>query len=121
MSRNQNAARMETTAAVATRTSARKNNGKSSIANHKYEAIPASTSEDSVPREFRYSVDLPDDHHVLLGEHLKQLQKRNKKQLAMTGVFAFTCIAWLYWAFLYVVASHFSLAAVVGGLETFWP
>lgn len=113
MSRNQNAARMEATAAVATKNSARRNISKSSIASHKYEAIPASTSEEPA-LEFRYSVDLPDDHHVLLGEHLKQLQKRNKKQLAMTGVVAFTCLAWLYLAFLYVDAFSYPL------VETLW-
>lgn len=100
---NHDAARMalESVAVAAlARNPARDKDNRASLLSHKYESIPS--SEDQPPREFRYSIDLPDDHHVLLGEHLKQLQKRNKRRLIMTTMVAFIFFAAFYLAILYV-------------------
>ncbi|KUJ10340.1 phosphoglycerate mutase-like protein [Mollisia scopiformis] len=93
---------------------ARKNVNTGSFSSHKYEAIPSSDDQD-LGRDFRYSVDLPDNHHVLLGEHLKQLQKRNKKQLIMTTLIALSCFAFFYLAILYVGPTNGSCDTVEEG------
>ncbi|KAF8857902.1 phosphoglycerate mutase-like protein [Acephala macrosclerotiorum] len=84
------------TVAALARNPARNKDNRASLPSHKYEAIPS--SEDQPPRESRYSIDLPDDHHILLGEHLKQLQKRNKRRLIITTMVAFTLFTFFYLA-----------------------
>ncbi|KAE8450519.1 hypothetical protein EG329_006250 [Mollisiaceae sp. DMI_Dod_QoI] len=89
--------------AALVRTPARSQDDKNRQSGHKYAAIPSSEGQTS-SRQSRYSVDVPDDHHVLLGERLKQLQKRNKWRLIMTTTVALSLVAFFYLVIMYVVA-----------------
>lgn len=114
-SRNWQAARMESVTAAVTlgrKPAGRNINwGSVSTGNHKYEAIPSAEDEDSA-RELRYSTDLPDDHHVLVRDYSRQLQKRNKLKLIMMAITALSFVVIYFLATLYVEIYHRPLKTI---------
>lgn len=99
---------MESVTAAATlgRNPARQNISRGGVTSvfmgsHKYEAIPS--FEDEYPaRELRYSTDIPENHHVLLEEHLKQPQRKFNRRLIMTGIIALGSVLIYFLVILYV-------------------